>query len=38
MRDRLAVLGGDVDVWSEPGNGTRVRGRVPLDPAARART
>ena len=38
MRDRLAVLGGDADVWSEPGNGTRVRGRIPIDQAARART
>ncbi len=30
MRDRLAVLGGDAEVWSEPGRGTRVSGRVPV--------
>jgi signal transduction histidine kinase len=30
MRDRLAVLGGDADIWSEPGKGTIVRGRLPL--------
>ena len=29
MRDRLAALGGDVDVASEPGAGTAVLGRVP---------
>lgn len=30
MRDRLAVLGGDVSLTSAPGRGTRVRGLVPL--------
>jgi signal transduction histidine kinase len=30
MRDRLAVLGGDVELTSQPGLGTTVRGRVPL--------
>jgi signal transduction histidine kinase len=30
MRDRLDALGGDLDVRSEPGRGTLVRGRVPL--------
>ena len=30
MRDRLAVLGGDVSLDSVPGRGTTVRGRVPL--------
>jgi signal transduction histidine kinase len=30
MRDRLAVLGGDVALTSAPGAGTTVRGRVPL--------
>ena len=30
MRDRLAVLGGDVTLTSAPGRGTIVRGQVPL--------
>ena len=30
MRDRLAVLGGDVSLTSAPGHGTAVRGQVPL--------
>jgi signal transduction histidine kinase len=30
MRDRLAVLGGDVSLTSAPGRGTTVRGQVPL--------
>ena len=30
MRDRLAAFGGDVEIESSPGSGTRVRGRVPL--------
>ena len=30
MRDRLAVLGGDVSLTSAPGRGTAVRGQVPL--------
>ena len=30
MRDRLDALGGDVEVISHPGGGTRVAGRVPV--------
>jgi signal transduction histidine kinase len=30
MQDRLAVLGGDVELTSVPGRGTTVRGQVPL--------
>jgi len=30
MADRLAVLGGDLDIGSEPGAGTTVRGRLPI--------
>jgi signal transduction histidine kinase len=30
IRDRLAVFGGDATVESSPGNGTVVRGRVPV--------
>jgi signal transduction histidine kinase len=30
MRDRIAVLGGDVSIESSPGVGTTVRGRVPV--------
>ena len=30
MRDRLAVLGGDVALTSAPGRGTSIRGHVPL--------
>ena len=29
MRDRLAALGGEIDVASTPGAGTVVHGRVP---------
>ena len=32
MRDRLAALGGDLDVSSEPGRGTTVSGWVPATP------
>jgi signal transduction histidine kinase len=37
MADRLAVLGGDIEVRSTPGQGTKVNGRVPvgaLEPVA----
>jgi signal transduction histidine kinase len=30
MRDRLAAFGGDVEISSEPGRGTTVRGSLPL--------
>ena len=30
MRDRLSALGGEVEIRSAPGEGTTVRGRVPL--------
>ena len=30
MRDRVGALGGELDVTSEPGGGTRVRGAVPI--------
>ncbi len=30
MADRMAALGGDIDVTSAPGRGTTVRGRVPV--------
>lgn len=29
MADRVAALGGMLDVWSAPGSGTTVTGRVP---------
>ena len=32
IADRLSALGGDVQVASEPGHGTTVRGRVPVTP------
>ena len=34
ISDRLAVLGGTMDVICAPGHGTRVTGRVPVTPAA----
>jgi signal transduction histidine kinase len=36
MRDRLSVLGGDVEISSTPGAGTVVRGRVPFPEGAAA--
>ena len=35
MADRLAAIDGTLEVTSEPGGGTRVRGRVPVDGAQR---
>ena len=32
MADRLGAIGGSVHVWSRPGEGVRVSGRVPLAP------
>ena len=32
MADRLAALGGSIEVHSEPGAGTTVRGRIPVSP------
>lgn len=29
MADRLGAIGGTVEVWSAPGQGTRIRGRIP---------
>ena len=36
MRDRLAAFGGDVEIDSSPGSGTRVRGQVPVREEVRA--
>jgi signal transduction histidine kinase len=33
MRDRLAAVGGRIEIESEPGVGTRVSGEVPIGPA-----
>jgi signal transduction histidine kinase len=30
MRDRMAVFGGDAEIDSTPGEGTSVRGRIPI--------
>jgi signal transduction histidine kinase len=32
MRERAALLGGALDIQSEPGRGTRVRASLPLEP------
>ena len=37
MADRLGAIGGSVEVWSAPGQGTRITGRIP-DAAALAPT
>ncbi len=34
LDDRLAAIGGDLDVDSRPGQGTRLRARIPLQPPA----
>lgn len=34
MRERASIVGGTVDVSSQPGGGTRVSARIPLEPAA----
>jgi signal transduction histidine kinase len=34
MADRVGAIGGSLDVWSEPGRGTRISGRVPVSPAS----
>jgi signal transduction histidine kinase len=35
MSDRLAALGGSIEITSAPGHGTRVTGRVPVAPVPR---
>jgi signal transduction histidine kinase len=35
MRDRMAVFGGDAEIESSPGQGTIVRGRVPVSERVR---
>lgn len=32
MADRLGAIGGSVEVWSAPGEGTRITGRLPAPP------
>lgn len=32
MADRLGAIGGSVEVWSAPGQGTRISGRIPVGP------
>ena len=32
MADRLAALGGSIEIRSHPGSGTTVRGRIPVTP------
>ncbi|MFP5320301.1 MAG: GAF domain-containing sensor histidine kinase [Acidimicrobiia bacterium] len=34
MGDRLGAIGGAVEVWSAPGQGTRIAGRIPAAPRA----
>lgn len=34
MRERASIVGGTVDVSSQPGGGTRVSARIPLEPTA----
>lgn len=35
MADRVAALGGSLDVPSEPGDGTMVEGRIPIEAGSR---
>jgi signal transduction histidine kinase len=37
MADRLAAIGGSLEIRSEPGRGTTVSGRIPVAPAERQR-
>jgi signal transduction histidine kinase len=30
MSDRVGSIGGTIEVWSEPGKGTKISGRIPL--------
>ena len=30
LKERLGALGGELELWSRPGQGTRLRGRLPL--------
>jgi len=34
MRDRIAAVGGELEITSAPGHGTTIRGSVPLERAA----
>jgi signal transduction histidine kinase len=30
MRERVGLLGGSLEIWSKPGNGTSVTAEIPL--------
>jgi signal transduction histidine kinase len=34
MRERVYLLGGDMDIWSKPGSGTQISVQVPFEPSA----
>ena len=36
MRDRLAAVGGELDIRSRPGRGTRINASIPLTPRVTA--
>jgi signal transduction histidine kinase len=36
MRERAAMMGGEVQVRSQPGDGTRITARIPLSPSSLA--
>jgi chemotaxis family two-component system sensor kinase Cph1 len=38
MKERVALLGGEVDIESVPGEGTTIRVRIPLDGDSNADT